>query len=81
MTATQWQWLLNAISIYIEKASVQYMACPSELKNLRARLQRAGLEMALEDAWAPPGGQTDVGRYRKPLNFPAVLRSPHWPKS
>ena len=64
------------------------MACPSELPNnktsilkQRARLQRADLEMALEDAWAPPGGQTDVGRYRKLLNFPAVLRSPRWPEN
>ena len=46
----------------------------------RAGLQRADLEIALEEAWAPPGGQTDVGRYRKLLNLPAVLRSPRWPE-
>ena len=43
-----------------------YMACPSGLKKLRFSnnvqgLQRADLEMALGDAWAPPEGQTDVG--------------------
>jgi hypothetical protein len=40
--------------------------CRIVYPNIRARLQRANLEMALEDTWAPPGGQTgpEVDRYR-----------------
>ena len=67
-------WLLSALSstTWHVRPNSPNNQKPSILKQ-RARLQRADLEMALGGARAPPGGQTEVGRYRKPLNFPAVL--------